>query len=58
MKKKHQEVFDLLSSSFLPSTIDKWSKMVKEWQDDRTKPNPYSEPINSKSYEFRYHLSF
>ncbi len=22
--------------------------MVEEWQDDRTKPNPYSEPVHSK----------
>ncbi len=48
MRKKHQEAFTLLSSSFLSSTIDKWLKMVKEWEDDRMKLNPYTEPVNSK----------
>ncbi len=51
MKKKHQEAFELFSSSFSPPTINKWSRMVQEWQDDHTKPNPYEEPFNSESYE-------
>lgn len=48
MKNKHQEAFELFSSSFASSTITKWSEMVREWEVDRTKPNPYEEPINSK----------
>lgn len=46
MRMKHQEAFLLFSSTFLPSTIAKWSKMVEEWETDRTKPNPYEEPVN------------
>jgi hypothetical protein len=48
MKAKHQDAFQTFSSTFTPSVIAKWSRMVEEWEIDRTKPNPYEEPINRK----------
>lgn len=44
MRKKQAETFTSLSSGFPPETVAKWSKMVKEWELDRSKPNPYEEP--------------
>lgn len=59
MKKKHQEAFDLFSSTFSPSTVNKWSSMVEAWQSDRTKPNPYEEPVNSKlNFPFEINSDF
>ncbi len=52
MKKKHQDAFESFSSSISPSTVAKWSKMVEEWQADRTKPNPYEELQSSKHLIF------
>ncbi len=52
MRTKHQEAFQMFSSTFSPSTVAKRLKMVQEWEIDRTKPNPYEEPVNRKFDSF------
>ena len=49
MYRKHQDLFVKFSATFKPETILKWEAMVKAWEADLTKPNPYEEPVNSKS---------
>jgi hypothetical protein len=47
MKAKHQDLFAKFNATFKPETAARWEIMVKEWELDDTKPNPYTEPINS-----------
>jgi hypothetical protein len=47
MRKKHQDLFAKFSDTFKPETVQKWEAMVKAWEADSTKPNPYEEPLNS-----------
>jgi len=37
----------VFKATFKPETTDKWVKMVKEWEQYDTKPNPYVELVNS-----------
>lgn len=48
MKEKHQKAFEAFSSTFPLSTVTKWITMVKNWENDRSQPNPYEEPIIRK----------
>ena len=50
MRAKHQELFAKFSATFKPGTVLVWEEMVKTWERDRTKPNPYEEPINGEFY--------
>ena len=50
MKGKHQELFAKFTATFKPETVSKWETMVKVWEIDNRKPNPYAEPINSMYY--------
>ncbi|KAG6807588.1 hypothetical protein H0H92_007027 [Tricholoma furcatifolium] len=52
MRRKHREVFSKLTLTFSPDKIKEWSVMVEDWQLDRKKPqsertkeNPYAEPV-------------
>ncbi|KIL55518.1 hypothetical protein M378DRAFT_188665 [Amanita muscaria Koide BX008] len=51
MRKKHAEAFEAFSSTFKTKTIAAWTKMVEEWISDRTKPNPYEEPVNTTTLQ-------
>lgn len=44
MRDKHRTIFHQFSSTFRDDTVKKWAKMVEEWNDDHSKPNPYAEP--------------
>ena len=48
MRAKHSDTFNQLSNTFLPEVVSKWEQMVRDWQEDRTKRNPYEEPSNSE----------
>jgi hypothetical protein len=52
MKLKHQELFVTFSATFKPETVEKWEKLVREWEQDNTKVNPYAEPVNSMYFGF------
>jgi len=43
MCRKQQATFQSLSATFPLATVEKWSKMVDDWEKDMTKPNPYEE---------------
>jgi len=47
MRKKQQAAFQSLSATFPTGTIEKWSKMVDDWERDMTKPNPFEESNTS-----------
>jgi hypothetical protein len=44
MRAKHQAYFDRHSLKFTPAIIEKWEKMVMDWDEDHAKVNPYAEP--------------
>jgi hypothetical protein len=44
MRAKHQAYFDRHSLKFTPAVIEKWEKMVMDWDEDHAKVNPYAEP--------------
>jgi hypothetical protein len=44
MSAKQTDVFNKLSATFLPETIEKWEKMVTTWNANPKAPNPYREP--------------
>jgi hypothetical protein len=46
MRRKHQDLFTKFSETFKPDTITKWEAMVKAWEVDLTKLNPYVELVN------------
>jgi hypothetical protein len=50
MKKKHRLVADRHTETFLLEVIAKWQQMIKEWDDDHSKPDPYQEPEACKPY--------
>jgi hypothetical protein len=52
MRSKHQELFTKFSATFKPETVEKWEKLVREWEQDDTKANPYAEPVNSTYFGF------
>jgi hypothetical protein len=45
MQKKHRAAFEKFSTTFPSDVIAKWDKMVEEWDNDKSKPNPYEEPV-------------
>ena len=50
MQDKHTSIFEQLSSTFPPETVQKWEAMVLAWKNDKSKPNPYKEPVPCSSY--------
>jgi hypothetical protein len=48
MHAKHRELFNKFNATFPEDVVMKWEKMVKEWNVDSNKPNPYEEPVTSK----------
>ncbi|KIM92176.1 hypothetical protein PILCRDRAFT_83447 [Piloderma croceum F 1598] len=47
MHKKHQDLFTKFSKIFKLNTVQKWEAIVKAWEADFKKPNPYEEPVNT-----------
>jgi hypothetical protein len=43
MKAKHQALFEETSATFDPQRITEWEAMVVAWENDMSKPDPYSE---------------
>ena len=50
MQLKHGQAFDKFNATFPPAVVDQWEKLVTEWDKDKTKKNPYEEPVAGKSY--------
>jgi hypothetical protein len=48
MQTKHQAAFTQFNATFPPAIVDKWDKMVAAWDADKTKKNPYGEPVAGK----------
>jgi hypothetical protein len=45
MSKKHRALLNALSATFPVETIVEWTKMVDDWQEDTSQPNPFEEII-------------
>jgi hypothetical protein len=45
MQVKHKQAFVKFNATFPPAVVDRWEKMVAEWDCDKTKQNPYAEPV-------------
>jgi len=45
MQVKHEQAFVKFNGTFPPAVVDKWETMVTEWDNDKTKKNPYEEPV-------------
>jgi hypothetical protein len=44
MSVKQAEIFGHLSATFSRETVDKWERMVANWNANPKAPNPYGEP--------------
>jgi hypothetical protein len=49
MQKKHQDLFVKFTETFKPETVQTWENSVKAWEANENMPNPYKEPVNSRS---------
>jgi hypothetical protein len=49
MSQKQQLHHQELTATFNSKIIQEWEKMVESWDNDPRAPNPYMEPIISKS---------
>jgi hypothetical protein len=45
MSAKHKGIYVQFTSKFDPDVIERWTRMIEEWDDDRNKPNPYDEHV-------------
>jgi hypothetical protein len=45
MKAKHGQAFTSLNATFPTAVVEKWAKMVSDWDKDKKKKNPYEEPV-------------
>jgi hypothetical protein len=59
MQTKHRSAFTQFNATFPPAVVDKWEKMVAEWDADKSKKNPYEEPLVGELHIccYGYHLS-
>jgi len=48
MSVKQTEIFDQLSATFSPETVEKWERIVANWNANPKAPNPYEEPKSRK----------
>lgn len=48
MQVRHRQTFVEFNSTFPPVVVDKWERMVSEWDKDKKKKNPYEEPVAGK----------
>jgi hypothetical protein len=44
LKARYEEAFVKFNATFPCPVIDKWERMVSEWDADKKKKNPYEEP--------------
>lgn len=51
MQKDHRKAFEDHHKTFDNATVAKWEKMIKDWEEDPQKPNPFEEPDTCK-YEY------
>jgi hypothetical protein len=49
MHAKQREAFAKFNATFSSDVVEQWGRMVAEWDVDRTKPNPYEEPVAGTS---------
>lgn len=45
MQTKHGQDFIKFNTTFPPAVVGKWEEMVSAWDKDKTKKNPYEEPV-------------
>lgn len=50
MRDKHRGIFQQFSSSFRGELVRKWSKLVDDWNEDHSKPNPYADLKSGKEH--------
>jgi len=43
MKLKQEAILAQFTARFAPEVVDKWSKVIDDWDVDPEKPNPYEE---------------
>ena len=48
MSVRQREIFEKFSATFPSDTVARWVRMVERWEGDRTAPNPYNEPDQSR----------
>jgi hypothetical protein len=49
MAAKHCAIANKFSAQYPPATIEKWTKMIADWDADTTKPCPYEDAKQGKS---------
>ncbi|KAK0496439.1 hypothetical protein EDD18DRAFT_1353189 [Armillaria luteobubalina] len=45
----HEDQFECFTVSLPQNNVEKWTKMVEDWEVDRTKPNPFAQTVASKT---------
>jgi hypothetical protein len=48
MQTKHGQAFSQFTATFPPAVVQRWEKMVTDWDKDMSKRNPYEEPPAGK----------
>lgn len=48
MSRKQRAAHSALTATFPPDTIQEWTNMIIQWQEDPDKPNPFEEKDISK----------
>jgi hypothetical protein len=48
MQTRHGDAFVRFNDTFPPAVVNTWDKMVSDWDKDKSKKNPYEEPVASK----------
>ena len=56
MQARHGQAFVKFNGTFPPAVITKWEKIVSDWDNDKTKKNPYEEPVAGKKYFSSCHV--
>lgn len=49
MRIKQHRIFREYNVTFAPAMVQNWEKMVQDWNDDHTKPDPYEELMTGMS---------
>jgi hypothetical protein len=58
MNARHQALFNRFSSQYDSALVEKWGKMIDDWDADISLPCPYEEPKKSKSdYDLVYYYT-
>ena len=53
MKVQQRRTFDKYTTTFDAKVVREWEQMIKAWEDDPNKPDPYEEPQAGKYSESR-----